>query len=102
MNTNERKPGTSLVPLASTWLVLVGLTLLSVQLGDSLGRQQAVQLIVAAIVWVKGSLIARHFIEADLAHPFIRNVLRFFVAFAPIAIVLTAFFGDEFARWASL
>lgn len=102
MNTDARKPGTSFVPLVATWLVLVGLTLVSARLGDSLGRQQAVQLIVAAIIWLKGSLVARHFIEADRAHPFIRNVLRVFIAFAPIAIVLTTFFGAEFARWASL
>jgi hypothetical protein len=29
-------------------------------------------------------------------------VLRFFIAFAPIAIVLTTFFGASFARFASL
>lgn len=60
------------------------------------------QLIVAAIIWIKGHLVARHFIEAELAHPFLRNVLRFFIAFAPIAIVVTTFFGDRFARFATL
>lgn len=102
MDSIERKPATSLRPLVLTWLALVGLTLVSPQLGKGVGGQEAVQLIVAAIIWIKGHLVARHFIEAELAHPFLRNVLRFFIAFTPIAIVLTTFFGDGFARLASL
>lgn len=102
MDANARKPGTALAPLALTWLVLVALTVASPYIGGSLGDQQLAQILVAAIIWAKGQLVARHFIEAELAHPFIRHVLRFFVAFAPIAIVLTAFFGEPFARWASL
>ena len=102
MESIERKPATSLRPLVLTWLALVGLTLASPQVGNGLGGPQAVQLTVAAIIWIKGHLVARHFIEAELAHPFLRNVLRFFIAFTPIAIVLTTFFGDRFARLASL
>ncbi|HRW59827.1 MAG TPA: hypothetical protein P5340_04160 [Defluviicoccus sp.] len=102
MESIERKPATSLRPLVLTWLVLVGLTLLSPQLGNGVGGQEAVQLIVAAIIWIKGHLVARHFIETELAHSFLRKVLRFFIAFAPIAIVLTTFFGASFARFASL
>ena len=102
MESIERKPATSLRPLVLTWLALVALTLVSPQLGNGLGGAQAVQLTVAAIIWIKGYLVARHFIEAELAHPFLRNVLRFFIAFTPIAIVLTTFFGDRFARLASL
>ena len=102
MESIERKPVTSLRPLVLTWLALVALTLVSPQLGNGLGGQDTVQLIVAAIIWIKGHLVARHFIEAELAHPFLRNVLRFFIAFAPIAIVVTTFFGDRFARFATL
>lgn len=102
MESIERKPATSLRPLVLTWLALVGLTLLSPQLGNGVGGQEAVQLIVAAIIWIKGHLVARYFIEAELAHSFLRKVLRFFIAFAPIAIVLTTFFGASFARFASL
>ena len=102
MESIERKPATSLRPLVLTWLALVGLTLLSPQLGNGVGGQEAVQLIVAAIIWVKARLVTRHFLEAERTHPFIRNVLRFFIAFTPIAIVLTTFFGDAFVRLASL
>lgn len=102
MESIERKPVTSLRPLVLTWLALVALTLVSPQLGDGLGGQEVMQLIVAAIIWIKGHLVARHFIEAELAHPFLRNVLRFFIAFPPIAIVVTTSFGDRFARFATL
>jgi len=102
METTPHKPATSLRPLVWAWLALVALTLVSPLLGDMLGRDQAVQLIVAAIIWVKARLVTRHFLEAERTHPFIRNVLRFFIAFTPIAIVLTTFFGDAFVRLASL
>ncbi|HNW65350.1 MAG TPA: hypothetical protein PKJ32_20240 [Piscinibacter sp.] len=102
MDSIERKPATSLRPLVLTWLALVGLTLVSPQLGKGVWGQEAVQWIVAAIIWIKGQLVARHFIEAERTHPFLRNVLRFFIAFTPIAIVLTTFFRDGFARLASL
>ena len=57
---------------------------------------------VAGIVWLKGYLVADRFIEMREAHPFIRNVLRGFIAFAPLALVGTAFFGARLARWATL
>lgn len=102
MDANEHKPGISLVPLALTWLVLTGLTVVSPHIGDSLGAQPLAQLIVAAIIWVKSALVARHFIEAERVHPFIRNVLRLFISFAPVAIALMAFFSTELARWTTL
>ncbi|ENO78231.1 hypothetical protein B447_14439 [Thauera sp. 27] len=102
MDTSARKPATSLQPLVLAWLGLVGLTFVSPQLGAGLGGQDTVQLIVAAIIWIKGQLVARYFIEAGLVHPFLRNVLRFFIASTPIAIVLTTLFGDSITRLASL
>lgn len=101
MESTERKPATSLRPLVWTWLALVVLTLVSPFIGDGLLGPHAVPWIVAGIIWIKGSLVARQFIESGLVHPFIRNVLRFFVAFTPIAIVVTTVFGDGFVRFAS-
>ena len=40
-------------------------------------------------------------IETAHAHPFIRGLVYAFVAFAPLALVGIAFFGTEFARWAT-
>ncbi|MDR2839404.1 MAG: hypothetical protein LBV49_12690 [Azonexus sp.] len=96
------RPNTALRPLFLAWLALVALTLISLDLGANFHGAAWLQAAVAVIVWIKGTLVARHFIEANLAVPFIRNVLRVFIAITPIALVLTAFFGPAFARWATL
>jgi hypothetical protein len=102
MNALETAPSTAYRPLIATWLALVFLTLVSVVLSQRLHGLAWLQLLVAAIVWIKGTLIARHFIETQIAHPFIRRITHFVIAFTPIALVLTAFFGREFARFATL
>jgi len=84
------------------WLALLVLTVLSLGLGEWLRGVPWLTLLVAAIVWLKGRLVARHFIESHLAHPFIARTLQVFVAFVPAALVLTAFFGDWIAHWATL
>lgn len=91
-----------LAPLAWTWLGLVALTLISLGLGQWFHGAAWLQIPVAAIVWLKGMLVARQFLEARLAHPYIRRLLLAFIAFAPLALMLIAFFGSQFARWASL
>ncbi len=88
--------------LSRTWLLLVILTLISLGLGEWFHSAGWLPLLVAAIVWIKGFAVARHFIESQLAHPFIRRVLQSFIAFAPVALVLTSYFGGTFARWATL
>jgi hypothetical protein len=102
MDHPSQQPGTTLTPLTLTWLTLVALTLLSLGLGQWLHGAAWLQLLVAGIVWIKGWLVAQKFIEAELAHPFIRRVLKGFIAFTPVALVLTAFYGPQFARWATL
>ncbi len=102
MENTTQQPGIAFFPLTMAWLVLVALTLLSLMLGKWFHGAAWLQILVAAIIWIKGHLIAKRFIESDQAHPFIRNVLRCFIAFAPIALVLTAFYGHQFAHWATL
>jgi hypothetical protein len=92
-----------LKPLIGAWLALMLLTLLSV----ALSRWWVVDvrwlaIVVATIVWVKGWLVARAFIESRTAVPFIRYLLGAFMALAPVALVLTGFFGRDFARWTTL
>lgn len=84
------------------WLALVALTLASLGLGEWFPRAPWLPLLVAAIVWLKGVLVARAFIESHLAHPFIARLLQGFVAFSPLALVGTAYFGDSLARWLTL
>lgn len=102
MNASEQKLPTTLTPLVYAWLGLVLLTLLSVGLGQRFHGGVALQLLVAAIIWLKSMLVAKKFIETDLAHTFIRRVVLCFVAFTPLALLLTAFFGRQFASWATL
>ncbi len=88
--------------LTAAWLGLVALTLVGLGLGEWFREARWLPLLVAAIIWLKGVLVARQFIESHIAHPFIARLLQGFIAIAPTALVLTAFFGDTLARWATL
>lgn len=96
------QPSTRLQPLVLAWLILVALTFLSLELGERFHGATWLQVLVALVVWFKGWLVARQFIEAHLTTRFIRRLLQIFIAIAPITLVLTAFYGEEFARWATL
>jgi len=102
MKTGDNLPSASLAPLTFAWLALFALTLLSLGVGYWFHGAPGLPLLVAVIVWLKGGLVARQFIGSNLAHPFIAWVLRGFIAFTPIALVVTAFFGSELARWTAL
>lgn len=95
-------PPATLSSLATAWLALVALTLLGLALGAAFHGAVWLQPVVALLIWLKGMLVARRFIETAHAHPFIRWLVYAFVAFAPLALVGIAFFGREFARWATL
>jgi hypothetical protein len=84
------------------WLGLCILTLLSLGLGQWFHAAAWLPLLVAVIVWVKGTVVARYFIESDLTHSFIRRLLKVFIAFAPLWLILTGFYGGQFAQWGSL
>lgn len=93
---------TRLQPLVLAWLALVVLTLLSLGVGQWLHASLWLPLIVAAIIAIKGSVVARSFIESHQAHPFIRRVVTIFIAISPIALILTAYFGPGLARLLTL
>lgn len=96
-------PGKDHFPLlTAAWLLLVALTLASLGLSEWSREVTWLPLVVAAIMWIKGVVVARCFIESHVAHPFIARVLKVFIAFAPIALTITAFFGSTVARWATL
>ncbi len=99
MATSGKTSSGELLPLAGAWLVLVVLSLLGLYLGQWFHGAPWLQPLVAGNVWFKGVLVARRFIEVGEAHPFIRRVVYSFVAFAPLALVLIAYFGDSLARW---
>ena len=88
--------------LTAAWLGLVTLTLLSLGLSEWFRDIRLLPLLVAAIMWIKGAVVARCFIESHVAHPFIKRVVKVFISIAPIALLATAFFGSTLARWATL
>ncbi len=88
--------------LTVAWLALVALTMLSLGLGEWFRTAPWLPLLVAAIIWLKGTLVAFRFIEIGIAHPFIRRVVQAFVAIPPLALLLTAYFGENLAHWATL
>lgn len=102
MVTTENQPSPSLAPLAWAWLGLIALTLASLGLGQWFHGADWLQPLVAAILWLKGILVANRFIEVRQAHPFIRRVVATFIAFTPLALLAVAYFGAQVARWASL
>ncbi|MEW9897596.1 hypothetical protein ABWL39_03005 [Chitinivorax sp. PXF-14] len=101
MNTTEKTLSTSLAPLTYAWLGLLVLTITSLYLGQWFHGTPWLQLLVAAIIWVKGMLVARRFIEVEVTHPFIRRVVYVFVSVTPLALAMTAYFGTQLAHWAS-
>ena len=100
--TTDHQPSSAIKPLFGVWLALCVLTLLSLGLGQGFHSANWLPLLVAAIVWVKGRLVSRYFIETQLATPFIRRVVAVFIAFALLALVVTGFFGPNIAHWTSL
>lgn len=102
MESSNNSPTAGLVALTRAWLVLVVLTLFSLGAGQWFHGAAWLPLLVAAIVWIKGTLVARNFIGSRLAHPFIAGVLGAFVAFTPLALLLTVFFGSRLAAWTTL
>lgn len=100
--TTEHQVSAVIKPLLLVWLALCALTLLSLALGQGFHSANWLPLLVAAIVWFKGRLVSRYFIETQLATPFIRRVVAVFIAFAPLALVITGFFGPRIAHWTSL
>lgn len=97
MSTRSQQPTARLRPLLIAWLALVALTFVSLGLGEWLGRAPWLPTLVAAIIWLKAWLVGYFFLEAQLSHTFIRRLVWIFIAFAPIALVLTDLFGRQFA-----
>ena len=98
MTTSDSTNPTSLVPLALVWLALVSLSLFSLLLGEWVGRAAWLPVVVATVIWLKAWLIARYFLEAYQCVAFIRRLVLGFIAFAPVALVLTDTFGTQLAK----
>lgn len=102
MNTVAQKPSSELLPLFYAWLALIALTVVSLLLGEWFSAAPWLAPLVAAMIWFKGLLVARRFIEIGLTHAFIRRVVYGFIAFTPLTLVAVTYFGAQLAGWASL
>lgn len=81
-----KTPTAMLVP---AWAALLALTAISLLLGQHHGHAAWMPWLVAAIIWIKGALVARFFLESHAVHPFIAWGLRVFIAIAPLALLIT-------------
>lgn len=80
--------------LTCAWLGLLLLTALGLAMGQMSGHASWLPSLVALLIWTKGWVVARYFLNAGQAHPFVTWLVRIFTAFAPAALLLT----DVFAR----
>lgn len=87
------RPNSTISPLVLAWLGLLLLTLASLVLGNRFGHAAWMPLPVAAIIWIKGTVVSSCFIESNRAHPLIAWIVRVFIGFVPIVLVLFALFG---------
>ena len=102
MNTVETKNPAGLASFTHAWLGLVALTFASLYLSHWFHGTAWLQILVAAILWLKGILVAKKFIEIKATHTFIRRVVLGFVAVTPLVLLVIAYFGNQVARWATL
>lgn len=72
------------------WLALLALTGISLLIGTEYGAASWMPFLVAGIIWIKATMVARYFIESRDLHPFIAWVLRVFIAFTPIGLIVTS------------
>lgn len=84
------------------WLALLLLTLVSLTSGEWFPSASWLPLLVGAVIWIKATLVTRYFIETQQAHPFIVWLLRLFIAFAVLALLVTSFFPADIARWTTI
>ncbi|MDD5297467.1 MAG: hypothetical protein PHU46_11190 [Rhodocyclaceae bacterium] len=90
------------VILGRAWLALSALTLMGLGLGTWFHGAAVLPVLVAGVIWLKGALVARDFLESGHAHPFIRRVLWAFIGFAPLMLLVTSFLGNTLVRWTRL
>ncbi|WP_420473494.1 hypothetical protein [Noviherbaspirillum sp. ST9] len=79
--------------LTLAWLGLLFLSAAGLAAGLRAGHASWLPIIVAALIWLKGWLVTRYFLNAAEAHPYVTWLLRIFTAFAPAALVLTTTLG---------
>lgn len=88
--------------LTRAWLLLIGLTFISLALGKGDFSASWLPVLMALVIWLKCAIVADRFIEADQAHPLVHRIVQIFIALAPLALILVTFFGTEIGHWTAL
>lgn len=84
------------------WIVLIGLTLGGMAMGESAEAGFWVTAIIAAITALKGRMVIDYFMELGDAHPTIRRLVRLWGFLVPALMVLAYLWGPQIARLTSL
>lgn len=80
------------------WLGLVALTLASLFIAEwAPAGMSGLALLIAAIIWLKGWLLAHFYLETAHSRRIIRRATWAFVGFVPIGLLLTSYFGKGLA-----
>ena len=88
-----------LQPNTLAWLLLCGLSILSVTLATQHHAgllRLALALLVAALTWVKARVLLRHYLEVQQAGPVFARLLQGFALLAPLGLAVSAW--HEFLR----
>lgn len=75
--------------LAYAWIGLLLLTVGGLLAGGTWGHASWLPVLVAGLIWLKGWMVGRYFLNMSEAHPYVVWVVRIFIAFAPVALLLT-------------
>ena len=86
------------VKLNLSWLLLMGLTLGGMLMGEYAQPGFWITVSIAAITAVKGRLIIDRFMELQQASPVIRNIMKAFGLLVPGLMILTYLLEAELAR----
>lgn len=71
------------------WSGLLLLTMAGLLVGSAWGHASWLPVVVAALIWIKGWVVGRYFLNIHDAHPYVAWLVRIFTAFAPAALLLT-------------
>jgi hypothetical protein len=84
------------------WLVLMGLTLVSVVVAESERPGLWATLFIAVVIGLKGRIVVERFMELHNANRRIRALMNTYFYIFPVLIVLVELFPDLLAAWTRL
>lgn len=93
---------TSSRPLNIVWILLIGLTMGGVAVGEGAEPGFWITVLIAVITAFKGRMVIDHFMELNDAHHIIRRLVRIYGFLVPLLMIMIYFFSPQIARLTSL